>query len=174
MKWKNVTKGHKFKDDSTVTQRHQIHLYDCYEMTYEDDTGNVRTLIASKDHLLQVDISTWPNDAQEEVRTFCTGKIPLKEDIQVEVLGYVTREQAEEISKYISGDSDGSYFKSIEEISEPNVECYLFDVGDTFTKEVFVKRFTLEDESQKIDNDHYWIPLEGLYYLFEKYGELDI
>lgn len=174
MKWKDIIKGHKFKDNSTVIQRHQIHMYDCYQMSYEDDNGKVRTLVASKDHLLQINISNWPKDAQEEVRKYCVGKIPLKEDIQIEVLGYVTKEQAEEISKYISGESNGSYFKSVEEISEPNVECYLFDVGDTFTKEVFIKRFTLEDELQKIDENNYWIPMEGLFYLFKKYGELTI
>lgn len=174
MKWKEISKNYRFSDGSVVKQRHQTHLYDCYKLTYIDNDGKQKELIASKDHILKVNISKWPNDAKNEVRQFCVGNIPIKEEVDINIIGYTTPEQKNLIAKYIIDEIDDSHFKNVEEISEPTLECYIFDFDSTFKKEVLVKRTTVEDEPQRIDDDNWWIPLEGLAYLFNKYGELEI
>lgn len=169
MRWKDVLKGFKFKDGSEVTQRHQIHLYDCYEIDYDG-----KKIVLSKDHLIQVNLTKLPKEAQEEIRKWCNGQIPLKEDIKLEILSPVSNEEKDIISKYISGEIQSNEF-TVEDLSTDTQECYLFYFPNrTFSIEVFVTRIPIEFDNQKIDENNYWIPVEGLAYLYNKYGELDI
>ena len=173
MKWKDINKDYKFKDDSIVTQRHQTQLYDCYELQYEVN-GEIKTLTASKDHLLKINISKWPRKAKQEVRQWCNGLIPLTEDIEINIIGYLSDVHKVLVKKYIIGEIDKSAFNNVEDISTDNYECYIFTFKDNSFKEVFVKRIPLTYDNQKIDNNNFWIPIDGLYYLFSKYGELTI
>lgn len=174
-KWKDVHVDHTFADGSRVVQRHQTHLYDCYKVVYEDDEGRVRSLVGSKDHLIKVCIDKLPIEAQAYINGYCSqGKIPLREDVTCEVLGYVDDEKRDLIYSYVRGGIDSSYFTSVEEISEGKFEVYLFTFLDGTYKEVFVKRETMAEESQKIDENHYWIPLEGISWLYQIFGPIEI
>jgi len=173
IKWKDVKKNHVFDDGSVVTQRHQTHYNECYCLTYEDN-GEIKTLVASKDHLIQVNISKFPEKAKRQIRELCVGQIPLREDMQCEILGYVNEEQKKLIYDYVSGNIDKSWFKEVEDISEDHFECYLFTFKDETYREVFVKRFTIKSESQKIDDDNFWIPMEGINWLVTTYGILEM
>lgn len=167
MKWKEISKNYKFKDGSVITQKHQTHLYDCYEIEYE---GKKITL--SKDHILKVNISKLPIEAQEEIKSTCNGRIPLKEDLNVDILGYVSDENKKLLQQYLLGEIRDVPFR-IEEISEGNTEAYIININGK-SSEVFVKRIPTEYEDQKINEEEYWIPVEGIAYLFNKYGELEI
>ena len=165
MKWKEINKNYKFKDSSIVTQRHQTHLYDCYEVEYND-----KKIVLSKDHIIQVNIENLPLEAQIEIKELCKGKIPLTEDIHAEVLAYVNEKEKEQINKWLRGEDIGIL---VDDLSENTIECYVFNFPNRkFGVEVIVKRIPLTWESQKIDENNYWIPVEGLAYLFNKYGEL--
>ena len=170
MKWKEIQKNFKFKDNSIVTQTHQTHLYDCYEIEYEG-----KKIILSKDHIIKINISNLPDEAKLEVKEFCNSKIPLKEDIQIEILGYIPDEYKTILLDYVKGDiSIENLPFTIEEISEDHFESYILTLDNGISREIFVKRFPTEFEDQKINEEEYWIPVEGLAYLFNKYGELDI
>jgi len=169
MKWKDIFKGFKFEDGSEVTQRHQTHLYDCYEIDYDG-----KKIVVSKDHFIQVNLAKLPKEAQEEIRKWCNGRIPLKEDIKVEILSPASHEEKEIISKYISGEIQSGEF-TVTDLSTDTQECYLFDFHNrAWSIEVFVTRIPIEYDNQKIDDNNYWISAEGLFYLFNKYGELEI
>jgi len=175
MKWKDVKRKHKFKDGSEVTQRHQTHLYDCYKLVYIDNDGIEKSLIASKDHLIEVDISAFPQEAKDYVEHYCSqGKIPLRENISCEILGYVDDLQKKLVYSYVIGGIDDSAFQEVIDISQDHFECYQITFKDGTYREVFVKRFTIEEESQKIDDVHYWVPLEGVAFLLNTFGELSI
>jgi hypothetical protein len=174
MKWNDVKKDHVFNDGSKVTQRHQTKLYDCYKLTYIDDNNQEKTLVASKDHLIKVNISKLPKKAKKIIKKQCIGKVPLREDIVCEILGYINDEKKKLIYNYIYGNIDVSYFKEVEDISEDSIECYLIKFKDDTYREVFVKRFVLEEEDQKIDENNYWIPVEGIDWLVNTFGEIEI
>lgn len=167
MKWKNISDNHRFIDGSIITQKHPVHLYECYEIAY---AGKKITL--SKDHILKVNISKLPVKAQEEIKSLCNGKIPLKEDIELEILGNINGDEKEKINRwFLSNETD----LNVEDISESSVEAYVFKFKDKeFSAEVFVKRVPVEYEDQKINKEEYWIPVEGIAYLYNKYGSLDI
>ncbi len=168
MKWKEIKKNFKFKDGTEVIQKHQTHMYDCYELEYDG-----RKIILSKDHLIKINIEKLPLKAQEEIRKICVGKIPLKEDIKVEILADLNEEEKTIIRDWLLGENKEPVI--VEDISESTKEAYIFNLPNrTFGVEVFVQRIPLEYESQKIDDNNYWMPVEGLAYLFGKYGELEV
>lgn len=166
MKWKDVKLDYVFQDNSRVTQKHQVHNYDCYELEY-----NNKKIILSKDHILKIDISNLPVEAQNEIKQMCNGKIPLKENLDIKILGNPNAEQKQKIEQYLKGEQIAT---NVSEHLEDHLELYQFELDENHCFEVLVKRIPIEYEDQKIDETHYWIPVEGLAYLFGKYGELDI
>lgn len=167
MKWKEVDKNYKFSDGSIVTQKHTHHKYDCYEIEYDN-----KKIVLSKDHILQINISNLPIEAQKEIKALCTGKIPIKEDVNISIIGTASEKDKQKIKKWILGEEVDV---KVKDLSCKDFECYLFNFPDTPEGiEAYIVRIPLEYENQKIDDQNYWIPVEGLAYLYGKYGELEI
>lgn len=167
MKWKDITKGFRFKDNSVIDSLHQKHLYPCYTLYYDN-----RNITLSKDHLLDIDISGLSVEARTEIEKQCgKGKIPIKENVNVTILGHVSNYQKQSIEKYITGELRSPTDFSVSDISELSLESYIFTFPqDIIGKEVFVKRIPIAFETQKISENRYWIPVEGVAYLLNKYG----
>lgn len=166
MKWKDVKTNYVFSDGSRVTQKHQTHIYNCYEIEY-----NNKKIILSKDHILKINIEKLPIEAKQEIKNMCNGKIPLKEDLDIQIIGNPTNEQKKQIEQYLKGENIEA---NVIQHCENHFELYQFEFEKSHCVEVIVKRIPLEFEDQKIDENNYWISVEGLAYLYGKYGELEI
>lgn len=167
MKWKEITKGYKFEDGSIVTQKHQTHMYDCYEIEY-----NTKKIVLSKDHIIQINIKNLHKNAQDEIRCMCNGQIPITENLHIQVLGNINDHEQNQIGMWLKGEVIDI---KVDDLSENSIECYIFHFPSRqFGVEVFVKREPTSWENQKIDDDNYWVPIGGIAYLFGKYGSLDI
>lgn len=165
MKWKDVNVGHVFSDGSVVTEKHLSHQYNSYRVTY-----NNKTIVLSGDHLLQFNISPLCNDAKAEIAKYCVGDVPLKEKLYVNILGTADMQHRRMITDYLLGKSVGGV--KVTDISEPHYEFYIFDFDDGMYYEASVNRVQTSWESQKISDNLYWIPVNGLAYLFNRYGIL--
>lgn len=165
MKWKDVNVGHVFSDGSVVTEKHLSHQYNSYRVTY-----NNRTIVLSGDHLLQFNISPLCNDAKAEIAKYCVGNVPLKEKLYVNILGTADISHRKIITDYLLGKPVCGV--KVTDISEPHYEFYIFDFNDGMYYEASVNRVQTSWESQKISDDLYWIPVNGLAYLFNRYGIL--
>ena len=165
MKWKDIINGYQFVDKSKVVQKHRTHMYDCYELEY-----NNQKIILSKDHIIQVNIKKLQPLIQQDIKEFCTGEIPLKENIQIDLLGDLSDKNKGFLSEYIIGNIDSVPFK-IEETSSDELESYCITLQDNSIIPVKITRIPTVTESQRIDDFNYWIPIEGLAYLFNKYRE---
>lgn len=165
MKWKDVNVGHVFPDGSVVTEKHLSHQYNSYKVTY-----NNRTIVLSGDHLLQFNISPLCNDAKAEIAKYCVGNVPLKEKLYVNILGTADISHRKIITDYLLGKPVCGV--KVTDISEPHYEFYIFDFDDGMYYEASVNRVQTSWESQKISDDLYWIPVNGLAYLFNRYGIL--
>lgn len=165
MKWKDVNVGYVFSDGSVVTEKHLSHQYNSYRVTY-----NNKTIVLSGDHLLQFNISPLCNNAKDEIAKYCVGDVPLKEKLYVNILGTADMQHRKIITDYLLGKPvDGV---KVTDISEPHYEFYIFDFDDGIYYEASVNRVQTSWESQKISDNLYWIPVNGLAYLFNKYGIL--
>lgn len=173
MQWDNINVAYTFDDNSTVTQRHQTTLYDCYKLKYEVD-GIIKEIICSKDHLIKVNISKLPDRAKEDIKKHCKGLIALSEDIELIFSIETSQEHELLVENYIKGIIDKTKFKHIEDLSDDYNEMYMFVFKDNQTNFVKVKRKAIQQEPQKIDENNYWIPFEGLNYLIKTYGEIEI
>lgn len=165
MKWKDVNVGHVFSDGSVVTEKHLSHQYNSYKVTY-----NNRTIVLSGDHLLQFNISPLCDEAKVEITKYCVGNVPLKEKLYVNILGTADISHRKVITDYLLGKSVCGV--KVTDISEPHYEFYIFDFDDGMYYEASVNRIQTSWESQKISDDLYWIPVNGLAYLFNRYGIL--
>mgnify|MGYP000917143754 FL=1 len=165
MKWKDVNVGHVFSDGSVVTEKHLSHQYNSYKVTY-----NNRTIVLSGDHLLQFNISPLCNDAKTEIAKYCIGNVPLKEKLYVNILGTADIQHRKMITDYLLGNPVSGV--SVTDISEPHYEFYIFKFDDGAYYEASVNRVQTSWESQKVSDNVYWIPINGLAYLFNKYGIL--
>lgn len=169
MKWKEISVGHQFKDNSILTEKHQEHLENCVEIEYLVE-GNKKTIVVSEDHLIKVNISYLYKSAKEEVEFFGNqGKIKTKEDVVIKSSADLTPEEYRFIYKWVVGEIREADAKELPSEEEE----YLFNLNG---KEILigVDRLTLEEEHQKIDDNNYWVPAAGLVYLFEKYGKYRI
>lgn len=165
MKWKDVNVGHVFSDGSVVTEKHLSHQYNSYKVTY-----NNRTIVLSGDHLLQFDVSPLCNDAKVEISNYCVGNVPLKEKLYVNILGNADIQHRKMMTDYLLGNHvDGVH---VTDISEPHYEFYIFKFDDGTYHEASVTRVQTSWESQRVSDRVYWIPVNGLAYLFKKYGIL--
>lgn len=165
MKWKDVNVGHVFSDGSVVTEKHLSHQYNSYKVTY-----NNRTIVLSGDHLLQFNISPLCNDAKTEIAKYCVGNVPLKEKLYVNILGNADIQHRKTMTDYLLGNHvDGVH---VTDISEPHYEFYIFKFDDGAYHEASVTRVQTSWESQRVSDKVYWIPVNGLAYLFKKYGIL--
>lgn len=165
MKWKDVNVGHVFSDGSVVTEKHLSHQYNSYRITY-----NNKIIVLSEDHLLQFNISPLCNDAKEEISKYCVGDVPLKEKLYVNILGTADMQHQKLITDYLLGKSVQGL--SVDDISEQHYEFYIFKFDDGTYHEASVNRVQTSWESQKVSDNVYWIPVNGLAYLFNKYGIL--
>lgn len=165
MKWKDVNVGHVFSDGSVVTEKHLSHQYNSYKVTY-----NNRTIVLSGDHLLQFNISPLCNDAKTEIAKYCVGDVPLKEKLYVNILGTADIQHRKMITDYLLGKPVSGV--NVTDISEPHYEFYIFKFDDGMYHEASVNRVQTSWESQKVSDNIYWIPVNGLAYLFNKYGIL--
>ena len=165
MKWKDVNVGHVFSDGSVVTEKHLSHQYNSYKVTY-----NNRTIVLSGDHLLQFNISPLCDEAKVEITKYCVGNVPLKEKLYVNILGTADISHRKVITDYLLGKSVCGV--KVTDISEPHYEFYIFDFDDGMYYEASVNRVQTSWESQKISDNLYWIPVNGLAYLFNRYGIL--
>jgi len=165
MKWKDVNVGHVFSDGSVVTEKHLSHQYNSYKVTY-----NNRTIVLSGDHLLQFNIAPLCDEAKVEITKYCVGNVPLKEKLYVNILGTADISHRKVITDYLLGKSVCGV--KVTDISEPHYEFYIFDFDDGMYYEASVNRVQTSWESQKISDDLYWIPVNGLAYLFNRYGIL--
>lgn len=165
MKWKDVNVGHVFSDGSVVTEKHLSHQYNSYRITY-----NNKIIVLSGDHLLQFNISPLCNDAKEEISKYCVGDVPLKEKLYVNILGTADMQHQKLITDYLLGKSVQGL--SVDDISEQHYEFYIFKFDDGTYHEASVNRVQTSWESQKVSDNVYWIPVNGLAYLFNKYGIL--
>lgn len=165
MKWKDVNVGHVFSDGSVVTEKHLSHQYNSYKVTY-----NNRTIVLSGDHLLQFNISPLCDAAKVEITKYCVGNVPLKEKLYVNILGTADISHRKVITDYLLGKSVCGV--KVTDISELHYEFYIFDFDDGMYYEASVNRVQTSWESQKISDDLYWIPVNGLAYLFNRYGIL--
>lgn len=175
--WNDVHNGTTFVDGSTVVQRHQTHDMECIKLTYLDTSNKIRTFIASKDHLICVNIQKLPKEAADIVKQHCSrpdAVVPTREDISIDVFGYIDEHKKQLVYDYVVGNIDSSYFNKVEDISNNTIECYLITFKDNTYKEVFVKRATTKTEPQKIDEFNYWVPLEGIMWLYNEFGEIYI
>lgn len=165
MKWKDVNVGHVFSDGSVVTEKHLSHQYNSYKVTY-----NNRTIVLSGDHLLQFDVSPLCDDAKAEISNYCVGNVPLKEKLYVNILGNADMQHRKTMTDYLLGNHvDGVH---VTDISEPHYEFYIFKFDDGTYHEASVTRVQTSWESQRVSDRVYWIPVNGLAYLFKKYGIL--
>lgn len=165
MKWKDVNVGHVFSDGSVVTEKHLSHQYNSYKVTY-----NNRTIVLSGDHLLQFDVSPLCDDAKAEISNYCVGNVPLKEKLYVNILGNADIQHRKTMTDYLLGKHvDGVH---VTDISEPHYEFYIFKFDDGTYHEASVTRVQTSWESQRVSDRIYWIPVNGLAYLFKKYGIL--
>lgn len=165
MKWKDVNVGHVFSDGSVVTEKHLSHQYNSYKVTY-----NNRTIVLSGDHLLQFNISPLCIEAKTEIAKYCVGNVPLKEKLYVNILGTADIQHRKMITDYLLGNHvDGVH---VTDISESHYEFYIFKFDDGTYHEASVNRVQTSWESQRVSDKVYWIPVNGLAYLFKKYGIL--
>lgn len=165
MKWKDVNVGHVFSDGSVVTEKHLSHQYNSYRVTY-----NNKTIVLSGDHLLQFNISPLCDDAKVEIAQYCVGNVPLKEKLYVNILGTADIQHRKMITDYLLGKHVSGV--SVSDISEPHYEFYIFKFDDGTYHEASVNRVQTSWESQRVSDREYWIPVNGLAYLFKKYGIL--
>jgi len=146
MKWNEIHTGHKFSDGSVVTQRHQTEMYECYKLFY-----NNKETVFSKDHLLLIDISELEEEYKKDIEEYCIGNIPLKEDILIEYPETFT--EVEEVESILR---NGGFLRNLCD------DYYVY--GTTILR---IERKVTETESQKVDNNHYWLPVEGIHYLLQ-------
>lgn len=165
MKWKDVNVGHVFSDGSVVTEKHLSHQYNSYRITY-----NNKIIVLSGDHLLQFNISPLCNEAKEEISKYCVGNVPLKEKLYVNILGTADMKHQKLITDYLLGKSVQGL--RVDDISEQHYEFYIFKFDDGTYHEASVNRVQTSWESQKVSDNVYWVPVNGLAYLFNKYGIL--
>lgn len=144
MKWNEIHTGHKFSDGSVVIQRHQTEMYDCYKLYYKN-----KETVFSKDHLLLIDISELEEEYKKDIEEYCIGDIPLKEDILIEYPENFT--EVEEVESILR---NGGFLRNLCD------DYYVY--GTTILR---IERKVTETESQKIDDNHYWLPVEGIHYL---------
>ena len=157
MKWKDIRKKHTFKDGSVMIQKHALHSYPCGELNYVVNDIPY-TFIASYDHLFKIDITQFPIDARLEIKEYCTHEIPLKENITYTSDVHLTAKECAVFERYLNGGP------AVKEIND--------DVYELNDKIITVSRFVTASESQKIDDNTYWMPLSGIAYLTDKYGSL--
>ena len=168
MKWKDIKEQYKFSDNSIVTERHQTHDYPCYKVYY-----NNRDITLSGDHLLAFNISPLNNNIKEEIKENCKADIPIKEKIDIEVVTYFNTndvDHTQDIKDWVLGKEVKGV--QVEDAGQTTIEFYIFTFDDNTYAEVKVNRIPLEYDNQKIDEDNYWITVQGLYYLYGKYGIL--
>ena len=174
MKWKDIKKGYKFKDGSEVTQIHQQSLYDCYKLYYDD-----KEIILSKDHILKINISKLPEDAQKIVRDMASkGKIPIKEDLNVFIMSDYSPTEEAFIKGYLLGEIrslENHICTEVIDISDEFNERYSFKFKEREEEIiVVVTRNIIKYEDQKIDEENYWLPVEGIAFLYNMFGEIEI
>ena len=156
MIWDDVDVGYVFDDGSKLIQRHNVGLYDCYKLYYDN-----KEIVLSKDHLLQVNIKSLPYKIKKHIRKWAKGYINTQEEIKIDINGYVTEEEKQEVSDFFYGKKIKT---KVEDISTENYEVYLFDF-EPFSRDVWVKRFSKGKIKQKITRNLYWLPVEGIVYL---------
>lgn len=146
MKWNEVQVGHKFSDGSVVTQRHQTEMYECYRLFYDN-----RSFVFSKDHLLLIDISKLDSKFKKDIEQYCIGEIPVKEDITI--LHHDNFDAVDEVKDILR---NGGFLRCLGD------DYYVYG-----TDIIQIERTITETEPQKYDETHYWLPVEGIYYLLQ-------
>lgn len=159
MKWKNIKVGQKMKDGSIVTQIHKIHEEECCKVTYDND----REIICSYRHVFLVDVHKLPKAGKIELNQMCT-YVPLEEDYEVFSEDTLTPEEMFIVQQYLSNEKVDV---QVDLVEDGATEIYDFHF-DT-VKRVKVVNVITKKESQKVDDNTYWLSCNGIEYLMNKY-----
>lgn len=160
MKWKDIKVGQKMKDGSIVTQIHRTHLEECCKVTYDND----REMICSYRHVFLIDVHNLPKAGKIELNQNCT-YVPLEENYEVFSDDVLTPEEMFTIQQYLQNEKVDI---DVDLIEDGVTEVYDFHF-DTI-KRVSVKNVITKKESQKVDENTYWLSCNGIEYLMKKYN----
>ena len=164
-KWEDVKVGDVMKDGSVITQIHRTHPEECCTITYD----YYREFTCAYNHVLLVDIHELPDEAREELDTYCTF-VPLEESYDITSDEELTLEEKSIVEKFCYNESIDVEVKPILINTETEIYDFYFDT----VKRVYLKQVIVKSEPQKVDDNTYWLTCKGIDYLMGKYSDYNI
>lgn len=159
-KWKDIKIGDTLKDGSIVTQIHRTHKEDSCKLTYD----NNKEIICSYRHIFLVDVHNLPESGKQELKENCTF-VPIEESYDIYCEDTLTPEEADIVETFCRNESINIPVDCIQDNDEMEIYDFHFDV----TKRIYIKQLIVKSESQKVNENTYWLTCTGIEYLMNKY-----
>ena len=159
--WKDIKIGDKFKDGSVVKQIHRTHNQSSCKVIYDTD----KTFICSLNHILLIDISKLPIKGKEELNKYCTF-VPLEENFIIDSNSELSIFEKHIIDRYCHNEQIDI---KVDIIEDDEIEILDFYFKDGI-KRIYIKTEIIKSESQKVDENTFWLSCYGIDYLMKKYN----